>query len=94
MLYAIMSEDIPNSAALRKGARSAHLARIETLRDTGRLVVAGPHSSVGGDEVTGSLIIAEFEDYDTACRWADADPFVTAGVYSNVTVKPFRQVMP
>ena len=94
MLYAIMSEDVPDSAARRKDARSAHLARIEALHQEGRLVIAGPHPTPEDDGATGSLIVADFKDDDSARQWADADPFVAAGVYAKVTVKPFKQVLP
>lgn len=94
MLYAIMSEDVHDSAALRKAVRPAHLARLEVLRDEGRLAIAGPFPSIEADGVTGSLVVAEFNDYDAALQWANADPYVDAGVYVKVVVKPFRQVMP
>ena len=94
MLYAIMSEDVLDSAILRTSARPAHLARLEALRDEGRLAMAGPFPFIEGKGVTGSLVVAEFDDYDAALQWADADPYVDAGVYANVVVKPFRQVMP
>lgn len=99
MYYAIISEDIRNSLALRKEARPAHLARLEQLRDQGRLLVAGPHPAVDTEDpgeagFTGSLVIAEFESLEAARAWADADPYVAAGVYDRVTVKPFRAVLP
>lgn len=99
MLYAIISEDVENSLDKRKGARPAHLERVEALKAAGRLVVAGPHPAVDNDDpgdagFTGSLIVAEFESLAAARAWADADPYVSAGVYANVVVKPFRQVLP
>jgi len=99
MLYAIISEDIANSLSLRLAARPDHLARLQTLQSEGRLVLAGPHpaldSDVPGDTgFTGSLVVAEFADLTSAQAWADADPYVSAGVYAKVTVKPFKQVQP
>ena len=99
MLYAIISTDVEDSLAVRKGARAGHLDRLERLQEEGRLVLAGPHPAIdtenpGDAGFTGSLVIAEFSDLEAAQRWADADPYVTAGVYSNVTVKPFKQVYP
>ena len=99
MLYAIISEDVANSLERRLAARPDHLARLETLRDEGRLLLAGPHPAIDADNpgdagFTGSLVIAEFRDLATAQAWADADPYVIAGVYSHVTVKPFKKVLP
>ena len=99
MLYAIISEDIDNSLEKRKGARPAHLERIQGLVDEGRLIIAGPHPAIDSDDpgeagFTGSLVVAEFTSLDAAQAWADADPYVTAGVYANVSVKPFKKVLP
>ncbi len=99
MLYAIMSEDVANSLPLRKSARPAHLERLQKLQADGRLVLAGPHPSIdsndpGEDGFSGSLVVAEFPSLQTATEWADNDPYVGAGVYKNVTVKPFKQVYP
>lgn len=99
MLYVIYSEDIPNSLSLRKQARPAHLERVKALLDQGRLVIAGPCPAIdsedpGEEGFTGSLIIAEFADLEAAHIWADADPYVEAGVYRSVSVKPYKQVMP
>ncbi|SDF81914.1 hypothetical protein SAMN05216571_102150 [Onishia taeanensis] len=99
MLYAIISEDVKNSLEWRMAARPDHLARLEKLRDEGRLVLAGPHPAVdaetpGDAGFSGSLVVAEFEDLPTAQAWADADPYVIAGVYAKVTVKPFKKVLP
>jgi len=99
MLYAIMSEDVENSLEKRLSARPEHLARLQLLQNEGRLVIAGPHPAIDCEDpgpagFTGSLIIAEFPSYDEARNWADSDPFVTAGVYQNVTIKPFRKVLP
>ena len=99
MLYAIISEDVGDSLPLRAEARPAHLARLEALLAQGRLVIAGPHPAIDGNNpgpagFTGSLVIAEFADLDAAQAWADNDPYVAAGVYVKVVVKPFKQVMP
>ena len=99
MLYAIISEDVTDSLPLRAEARPAHLARLEALRDEGRLVLAGPHPAIDSDDpgpagFTGSLVVAEFPSLDDAQAWADADPYLAAGVYRQVTVKPFKRVLP
>ena len=99
MLYAIFSEDVPESLPLRLQARPAHLERLQGLRAEGRLVLAGPHPALdtedpGAAGFTGSLVVAEFPSLEAARAWADADPYVSAGVYERVTVKPFRSVLP
>ena len=99
MLYTIVAEDVPDSAGLRAESRPAHLARLTALVDEGRLVLAGPFPAIDSPDpgpagVTGSLIVAEFESLEAARAWADADPFVSGGVYARVTVKPFKQVLP
>ncbi|MGI9276401.1 MAG: YciI family protein [Endozoicomonas sp.] len=99
MLYAIVSEDIPNSLPLRKTARPAHLARLEQLKAEGRLVLAGPCPAIDANDpgeqgFTGSIVIAEFDSLEAAREWADADPYVDAGVYQQVNVKPFKKVLP
>ncbi len=99
MLYAIISQDITNSLGKRKSARPAHLQRLETLKEEGRLILAGPHPAIdcenpGEAGFTGSLIVAEFISLEAAQSWADADPYLEAGVYENVTVKPFKHVLP
>lgn len=99
MLYAIISRDVPESLELRKGARSAHLARLNALRDEGRLVLAGPHPAIDAEDpgpagFTGSLVVGEFASLADARAWADADPYVAAGVYAEVAVKPFRKFYP
>ncbi|MBC7755282.1 MAG: YciI family protein [Bdellovibrio sp.] len=99
MLYAIMSEDVPNSQAERIEHRPAHLARLALLQNQGRLVLAGPHPAIdsidpGPAGFSGSLIVAEFDDLNAAQHWAEADPFVIKGVYASVKVKPFRQTLP
>ncbi|MFZ5723210.1 MAG: YciI family protein [Pseudomonadota bacterium] len=99
MLYAIFGEDRPGTLEQRLAARPAHLARIETLQAAGRLVLAGPHPAIDSENpgpagFTGSLIVAEFPSLDAARAWADADPYVAAGVFRTVNVKPFRKVLP
>ncbi len=98
MHYAIMSEDVPNSLEKRKSARPAHLDRLNDLASQDRLVVAGPHPAIDSLEpgeagFSGSLVIAEFDNLEQAQAWADADPYVAAGVYQRVTVKPFKRVL-
>lgn len=99
MLYAIISEDVADSLPLRAEARPAHLARLERLRDEGRLLLAGPHPAIDSEDpgpagFSGSLVVAEFPSLDDAQEWADADPYQEAGVYRQVTVKPFKRVLP
>ncbi len=99
MLYAIVGDDIANSLERRLAARPAHLARLNELDATGRLVLAGPCPAIDSPDpgpagFSGSLIVAEFESLADAQGWADADPYVAAGVYARVTVRPFRQVLP
>lgn len=99
MYYAIISQDIENSLEKRKSARPAHLARLEELKQQGRLFVAGPHPATDSEDpgeagFTGSLVIAEFGSLNEAQTWADQDPYVAASVYENVTVKPFKKVLP
>jgi len=99
MLYAIISEDVDNSLSRRLEARPAHLERLNTLQQQGRLILAGPHPAIdsndpGDSGFTGSLVVAEFTDLEQAQHWADADPYIAAGVYANVIVKPFKKVLP
>lgn len=99
MYYAIISQDVPNSLPLRKQARAGHLARLEQLRDEGRLLVAGPHPAIDSEDpgeagFTGSLVIAEFASLEQAQSWADTDPYIAAGVYDTVVVKPYKKVLP
>jgi uncharacterized protein len=99
MLYAFISEDIPGTLETRLAARPAHLQRLMALRDAGRLILAGPHPAIdsedpGDDGFSGSLVVAEFDSLEAARAWADEDPYVSAGVYAHVVVKPFKQVLP
>ena len=99
MLYAIITQDIENSLQQRLAARPKHLERLSALQDQGRLILAGPHPAVDSNEpgeagFTGSLVVAEFESLEAAKSWADADPYVVAGVYASVIVKPFKKVLP
>lgn len=99
MYYAIISEDVDNSLPLRQSARPAHLERLQTLKKEGRLLLAGPHPAIdtpdpGDAGFSGSLVVAEFDSLVAAQNWADSDPYMDAGVYSKVTVKPFKVVLP
>ena len=99
MWYSIVGEDVENSLVLRSQARPQHLARLAILKEQGKLLVAGPHPAIDNVEpgeagFTGSLIIAEFDSLDDAQHWADSDPYVEAGVYQTVTIKPFKKVLP
>ncbi len=99
MYYAIICEDVEDSLPLRQQARPRHLERIQELVNAGRLLAAGPHPAIDTDEpgaagFTGSLIIAEFDSLEQATAWADSDPYVVAGVFRQVTVKPFKMVLP
>ena len=94
MLYAIIAEDVNDSLAARKQARPAHVERLKSLEAESRLVLAGPHPQINGEGFSGSLIVAEFADLVSAQVWADSDPYITAGVYHKVTVKPFNKVLP
>lgn len=99
MLYVIFAQDKPDSLAHRLAARPAHLARLESLNAQGRLFVAGPNPAIdsldpGSAGYTGSTVIAKFESLTDAQAWADADPYLEAGVYASVTVKPFKHVLP
>jgi uncharacterized protein YciI len=98
MYYAIMSRDVEDSLSKRQSARPAHLKRLNQLADQKRLLLAGPHPAIDSDDpgaagFTGSLVIAEFDSLQQAQSWADADPYVAAGVYAEVTVKPFKKVL-
>ncbi len=99
MLYAILAADTPGSLEKRQAARPAHLERLQALQDAGRLVLAGPHPAIDAEDpgpngFTGSLVVAEFESLEDAERWAGADPYLDAGVYADVLVKPFKRVFP
>ena len=99
MLYAIIAQDVDDSLEKRLAARPDHLARLEALRDAGRLVLAGPHPAIDSNDpgaagFSGSLVVAEFASLEEARAWADADPYVQAGVYAQVLVKPFKKVLP
>ena len=99
MLYAIIAQDVENSLQDRLAARPKHLERLTALQDQGRLILAGPHPVIDSEDpgeagFSGSLVVAEFESQEDAKTWADADPYVAAGVYARVTVKPFKKVFP
>ena len=99
MWYAFLCEDRPGSLSTRHQARPAHLERLQQLGDAGRLLVAGPTPAIDSEDpgaagFSGSLVIAEFSSLAEARAWADADPYVAAGVYAAVTVKPFKRVLP
>ncbi len=99
MWYAMIGHDVENSLAARLAARPAHLARLETLQAQGRLLLAGPFPAVDALDpaaagFSGSLIVAEFASLDDARSWAHADPYVAAGVYAHVDVRPFKKVFP
>lgn len=99
MWYAIIAEDAPDSLDKRLKARPEHLNRLKALQDSGRLLLAGPFPAIDSTDpgpagFTGSLIVAEFSSLEQAQEWANNDPFVSAGVYRQVTVKPFRKTLP
>lgn len=99
MLYAIIATDVEGSLDKRLAARPAHLERLQALQAEGRLVLAGPHPAIdsidpGGAGFSGSLVVADFDSLIAAREWAEADPYSAAGVYADVTVKPFKQVFP
>lgn len=99
MFYAIIGNDIEDSGEKRKSARPAHLARLEELKRQGRLLLAGPHPAIDSEDpgpagFTGSLIVAEFDSLNAAQAWADSDPYVKAGIFAQLTVKPFLKVLP
>ncbi len=99
MLYAIIAEDKENSLEKRLSTRPAHLARLEKLQAQGKLIIAGPHPAIDSNDpgsagFSGSLIIAEFASLAEAQNWATTDPYMAAGVYHQVTVKPFKKVFP
>ena len=99
MLYAVISEDVENSLEARLSARPEHVERLVALKDAGKLVLAGPHPAIDSEDpgtngFTGSLIVAEFGSLVEAQAWADTDPYIGAGVYKKITVKPFKKVLP
>ncbi len=99
MWYAVISEDFEGSLDKRLTARPDHVARLKALADEGRVLIAGPHPAVdssdpGAAGFTGSLVVAEFDSLEDAQAWADEDPYISGGVYSKVTVKPFNLVLP
>lgn len=99
MYYMIYAQDVPNSLENRLKARPDHIARLKALADAGRLLVAGPTPAIDSEDpgpagFSGSLVIAEFASLEDAQSWADADPYISAGVYKEVTVKPYKKVLP
>ncbi len=99
MYYLIYSEDVENSLPLRKKARPAHIERLVALKEEGRLLVAGPCPAIDAEDpgeagFTGSMVVAEFADLASAQTWADADPYIKAGVYQRTVVKPYKKVLP
>ncbi|ELR67449.1 YciL protein [Photobacterium marinum] len=99
MWYVIFSQDVENSLERRMSVREKHLARLKDLQEQGRLLVAGPMPAIDSENpgeagFTGSTVIAEFDSLDDAKAWADADPYIEAGVYEKVIVKPFKKVLP
>ncbi len=99
MLFSIVSTDVDNSLPLRQSVRPAHIARLNKLKEEGRLILAGPNPAIESNEpgeagFTGSIVIAEFASLADAQTWADDDPYVGAGVYREVVVKPFKKVLP
>ena len=99
MLYAIIAEDVNDSLAQRLKTRPQHLERLHALREEGRLILAGPHPAIDSEDpgdagFSGSLIVAEFDSQEDAQAWANADPYMLAGVYKAVTIKPFKKVLP
>ncbi|WP_018983850.1 YciI family protein [Salinimonas chungwhensis] len=99
MLYMICATDVENSLEARLKARPAHLARLEALKQEGRLIMAGPFPAIDSPDpgpagFTGSLVVAEFDSLEAAQRWADEDPYIEAGVYASVLVKPYKMVLP
>lgn len=99
MWYAIISQDIDDSRTGRSTSRADHVARLESMADEGRLLIAGPHPAIDAEDpgeagFTGSLVVLDFPSLEEAQAWADADPYVAAGVYEKVVVKPFKLVLP
>jgi len=97
MFYAVISQDVENSLEKRMSVRADHIARLQALQDEGRMLIAGSHPAIDSEDpgpagFTGSLIVAEFDSLEAAQTWADDDPYIAAGVYENVIVKPFKKV--
>lgn len=99
MLYAIIAEDTPGTLQKRLDARPAHVARLLELKEQGKLIIAGPHPMIDSEDpgeagFSGSLIVAEFDNLSAAQHWAEQDPYIHAGVYQKVSVKPYKKVLP
>ncbi len=99
MLYAIICEEMPGALEKRLACRPAHVERLKALQADGRLILAGPHPAIDSEDpgpagFSGSLIVAEFASREAAIAWSAEDPYCTAGVFSRVTVKPFKKVLP
>jgi len=99
MLYSIVGIDNENSLSARMSVRAEHVARLNALRDAGRLIIAGPNPAIDSDDpgdagFTGSIIVAEFDSLQAAKNWADADPYIESGAYASVSVKPFKKALP
>lgn len=99
MLYVLIGEDAPNALETRMQVRAEHLARLESLRDQGRLLLAGPMPAIDASDpgpagFLGSLVVAEFESLEEARNWLAGDPYVTSGVFARTSVRPFRKVLP
>ncbi len=97
IFYAVISQDIEESLEKRMSARADHIARLQALQEEGRMLIAGPHPAIDSEDpgpagFTGSLIVAEFDSLEAAQEWADSDPYIAAGVYEKVIVKPFKKV--
>lgn len=97
MFYAIISQDVQDSLEKRLSVRTDHIARLQVLQNEGRILIAGPHPAIDSEDpgtagFTGSLIVAEFDSQEAAQTWANADPYITAGVYQEVEVKPFKKI--
>ncbi len=99
MLYTIISQDVEDSLEKRALVRPEHIKRLETLKNQGRLILAGPHPAIDTNEpgsagFTGSLVVAEFDSLEVAKVWAEADPYIESGAYASIIVKPFKKVLP
>jgi uncharacterized protein YciI len=99
MWYAVISEDVADSLPMRLKSRDAHLARLKALAADGRVLIAGPHPAIDAEDpgaagFTGSLVVVDFPSLEEAIAWANADPYIKAGVYAKVAVKPFKRVLP